>query len=297
MDQANKKTKSLSLCIIGKPNAGKSTLLNYLIGEKLSIVTPKVQTTRSVITGIVTIEDTQLIILDTPGIFDAKRNMERAMVRCAWSSLRSVDLVVVIIDSSQKLDDYTRTIIDRVLETKQRIIFLLNKIDLNSRYYSENLALIENMVPAATIFNISALSGNGINYFLEYIKHLAKNSPWLYEADDMTTLPARFIACEITREQLFLQLNEELPYNLVVKCEHWENYDNGSIKIHQQIIVQKESHKMIILGDKGKKIKAVGSAARINIEKFLGTKVHLFLFVKVVPDILTHWSTEDREGS
>lgn len=273
--------KSLSICIIGKPNAGKSTLLNHIIGQKISIVTPKVQTTRSIITGIVTLDDTQLILFDTPGIFEPKKKLEKAMVRCAWSSLNSANIIVLIIDSSTKLDDMTQEIVQRISNVNTPIVFLMNKIDLKSKYYLENISFIEKAIPSSKIFNISALNGSGIAGFLDYIKGQATNTGWMYEEDEMTNLPSRFLASEITREQLFLQLEQELPYNLTVEYEAWEEKSDGSVKINQVIIVARDSHKNMIIGKNGSRIKEVGSAARANIEKLLGRKIHLFLFVKV----------------
>jgi GTP-binding protein Era len=273
--------KFLSVCIVGKPNAGKSTLLNRLIGQKISIVTPKVQTTRSIITGIVTINDTQLVLFDTPGIFEPKKKLERAMVRCAWSSLGSADIIVLIIDSSAKLDSFMQEIIKQVNSAGKKTVFLMNKIDIKSKYYIDNIASVQKIAPTARVFNISALGGNGVDDFLVYLTENAKKHNWLYSEDDITNLPSRFLASEITREQLFLQLHQELPYNLTVDCESWQENADGSVKINQVIIVGKDTHKNMIIGKKGSRIKEVGLAARINIEKLLGQKTHLFLFVKV----------------
>lgn len=272
--------KSLSLCIVGKPNAGKSTLLNQIIGEKISIVTPKVQTTRSIITGIVTFEDVQLVLFDTPGIFEPKKKLEKAMVRCAWSSLGSADMIVLIIDGSMKIDESIKDIIYRISDTGKPITFLLNKTDLKTKYAVENISFLQKIAPKARIFNISALKGKNVNDFLEYLKQSAYDSGWGYDADDITNLPSRFLATEITREQLFLKLEQELPYNLTVESESWEEQEDGSVKVNQAIIVSRESHKNMIIGKKGSKIKEIGTQARINIEKLLGQKVHLFLFVK-----------------
>ena len=273
--------KSLSVCIVGKPNAGKSTLLNRIIGQKLSIVTPKVQTTRSIITGIVTLDDIQLVLFDTPGIFEPKRRLEKAMVRCAWSSLSSADMIVLIIDSSSKLDDIMQEIIKRISSVGKKIVILMNKIDLQSKYYMENMSFAAQIAPQAKIFNISALDGNGVESFLSFLKENATDSGWMYEEDDITNLPARFLASEITREQLFLQLHQELPYNLTVECESWQEQKNGSIKVNQVIIVGRDIHKNMIIGKHGSRIKEIGSIARVNIEELLGIKIHLFLFVKV----------------
>ena len=273
--------KSLSVCIVGKPNAGKSTLLNRIIGQKLSIVTPKVQTTRSIITGIVTLDDIQLVLFDTPGIFEPKRRLEKAMVRCAWSSLSSADMIVLIIDSSSKLDDIMQEIIKRISSVGKKIVILMNKIDLQSKYYMENMSSASQIAPLAKIFNISALDGNGIDSFLSFLKENATDSGWMYEEDDITNLPARFLASEITREQLFLQLHQELPYNLTVECESWQEQKTGSVKVNQVIIVGRDIHKNMIIGKHGSRIKEIGSIARVNIEELLGIKIHLFLFVKV----------------
>lgn len=273
--------KTLSVCIVGKPNAGKSTLLNYIIGEKISIVTPKVQTTRSIITGIVTFEDVQLVLFDTPGIFEPKKKLEKAMVRCAWSSLGSADMIVLIIDGSMKIDDGIKDIIYRISESGKPITFLLNKIDIKTKYAVENISFLQKIAPKARIFNVSALKGKNVNDFLEYLKQSAHSSGWGYDADDITNLPSRFLATEITREQLFLKLEQELPYNLTVESESWEEQEGGSVKVNQAIIVSRENYKNMIIGKKGSKIKEIGTRARINIEKLLGQKVHLFLFVKV----------------
>lgn len=273
--------KTISLCIIGKPNAGKSSLLNKLIGQKISIVTNKVQTTRSIITGIVTIKDTQLIILDTPGIFEPKKQLEKAMVRCAWSSLHGVDLVLLIIDSTKPIDQFTLQILKKLQNLKINLIFLLNKIDIPSQYIEEIENIIRSQFIDANIFKISVLNGENINNLLNYIQSQAELSPWLYEEDDVTNLPMRFLAAEITREQLFLNLHQELPYNLTVQTEMWQENNDKSIKIHQIIVVSKNSYKTIILGNNGCKIKEIGSKARIEMQLAFDCKIHLFLFVKV----------------
>jgi GTPase len=281
MKNLTENQKLLSVCIIGKPNAGKSTLLNKIIGQKISIVTPKVQTTRSIITGIITIEDTQLILFDTPGIFEPKKRLEKAMVKCAWSSLNGADIVVLILDSGTKIDEMMNIIISRLKELGKKVVFLLNKIDLNSKYYLDNLNYLIEKFPDATKFNISALTGQGLDSFIEFLKNNAKKTSWLYESDDMTNLPMRFLASEITREQLFLNLHQELPYNLTVENESWQTQKNGSVKINQVIIVSRDGYKNMIIGEKGEKIKEIGTKARLNIEELLGIKIHLFLFVKV----------------
>ncbi|WP_242402844.1 GTPase Era [Rickettsia monacensis] len=273
--------KTVSVCIIGRPNSGKSTLLNRIIGEKLSIVTPKVQTTRSIITGIITLKDTQVILYDTPGIFEPKGTLEKAMVRCAWSSLHSADLVLLIIDSLKPFDDVTHNILDKLCSLNIVPIFLLNKIDIESKYLNDIKAFLTGNHPDSLLFPISALSGKNIDGLLEYITSKAKISPWLYAEDDITDLPMRFIAAEITREQLFLNLQQELPYKLTVQTEKWEELKDKSVKINQVIVVSRESYKTIILGKNGSKIKEIGAKSRMQMERFFGSPVHLFLFVKV----------------
>ncbi len=218
---------------------------------------------------------------DTPGIFEPKRRLEKAMVRCAWSSLSSADMIVLIIDSSSKLDDIMQEIVKRISSVGKKIVILMNKIDLQSKYYMENMSFVAQIAPLARIFNISALDGNGVDSFLSFLKENATDSGWMYEEDDITNLPARFLASEITREQLFLQLHQELPYNLTVECESWQEQKNGSVKVNQVIIVGRDIHKNMIIGKHGSRIKEIGSIARVNIEELLGIKIHLFLFVKV----------------
>ncbi|MCC8377424.1 MAG: GTPase Era [Rickettsia endosymbiont of Graphium doson] len=275
------KQKTVSVCIIGRPNSGKSTLLNRIIGEKLSIVTPKVQTTRSIITGIITLKDTQVILYDTPGIFEPKGTLEKAMVRCAWSSLHSADIVMLIIDSLKPLDNITHDILNKLRSLNVIPVILLNKIDVESKYVDDTKPFLAENYPDSLLFPISAISGENVDKLLEYITSKAKIAPWLYEEDDITDLPMRFIAAEITREQLFLGLQQELPYKLTVQTEKWEELEDKSVKINQVIVVSRESYKTIILGKNGSKIKELGMKSRKQMEQFFGFPVHLFLFVKV----------------
>lgn len=275
------KQKTVSVCIIGRPNSGKSTLLNRIIGEKLSIVTPKVQTTRSIITGIITLKDTQVILYDTPGIFEPKGTLEKAMVRCAWSSLHSADIVMLIIDSLKPLDNITHDILNKLRSLNVVPVILLNKIDIESKYLNDIKAFLTELHPDSLLFPISAISAENVDKLLEYITSKAKIAPWLYEEDDITDLPMRFIAAEITREQLFLGLQQELPYKLTVQTEKWEELEDKSVKINQVIVVSRESYKTIILGKNGSKIKELGMKSRKQMEQFFGFPVHLFLFVKV----------------
>lgn len=279
----NKKTAVIS--IIGKPNAGKSTLLNRLIGQKISIVTPKVQTTRSIITGIITSGDTQLICIDTPGIFEPKKNLEKAMVRAAWSSIISADFVLLILDAREELDAMQKKILERLEENQVKLIVLWNKIDLVNARAIEDIHILDSCLRGNDnhihTFQISAQNGDGVDKLMMFLTRNAPKGPWLYAEDDITTLPMRFLASEITREQLFLELDQELPYNLTVATETWEDFKNGSVKIRQVIIVSRASHKTIILGKNGSMIKMIGQKAREHIKECLGFEVHLFLFVKV----------------
>lgn len=280
----DKEKRLINFCVIGKPNAGKSSLTNRLLGEKLSIVTPKVQTTRTAITGIVTIGNCQAVIIDTPGLFEPSRTLERNMVKKAWSSLSGADEVVFIADSTKKFDDSIFKIFKSLKAKNIKPIILLNKKDLKNNIADSLEMESKEFFGEIDIFKISALSGEGVEPFVKEIISRAKESPWLYEEDDITTLPSKFIASEITREKLFLALDEELPYGLTVETESWTEGKDGSLKINQSIIVAKKSHKNIIVGAGGSMVKNVGSSARKEMEKFFGKKIHLFLFVKIRPD-------------
>lgn len=274
------KQKCATISIIGKPNAGKSTLLNRLVGHKIAIVTPKVQTTRSSITGVITEGDTQLIIIDTPGIFSPKKRLEKAMVRCAWSSISGVDNVILLVDAFTGITEDIAVIIERLKEKGIKPLLVLNKIDT----LKHSLDSSQFLGDFTDIFQISALNGEGVKALKNYLIDNASHSPWLYEEDDMTTASMRFLASEITREHLFFNMKEELPYNLTVETESWETKPDNSVKINQVIIVSKQNYKSMILGNKGAMIKKIGTRAREAIERDLEIKAHLFLFVKVRED-------------
>lgn len=283
--------KSAIVGIIGKPNVGKSTLLNMVIGQKISIVTPKAQTTRNIINGITTIRDTQLIFLDTPGIFDATREVDKHIVRQAWSSINSADFVIILLDATnEKMTGAIHKIINRVHEQGLRIIIAINKVDVkDSRLISILQYFITNPeLKNIPIFQVSALHGDGVDMLMNYLANNAPMGHWHYDTDDITTLPMKFLAAEITREQLFLQLKHELPYNLTVLNEKWENFDDGSVKINQVINVTTDAHKKIILGKRGAMIKSVGFESRRQFEDIYGIKSHLFLFVRVRANLLDH---------
>ena len=273
------------ISIIGKPNAGKSTLLNRVIGQKISIVTRKAQTTRSMIKGILTEKDTQMIFIDTPGIFSPKRKLDKAMVRLAWSSISGADFVLIMVDAVYGIEPELLDFLEKLKSHKGQPIIILNKIDLLSPEKLSNLKdEIINKCGEITILSLSALKGEGCDNLIGYLRDNSPVGDWCYDEDEMTTAPMRFLATEITREQLFLNLHDELPYNLMVDTEGWEEFRNGSIKISQVIYVSRITHKAMLLGENGETIKRISTNARGNIEKSLGVKIHLFLFVKVRDD-------------
>jgi len=278
----NTEQHSAFIALLGSPNAGKSTLLNQLIGGKVAIVSPKVQTTRTTMNGICIEGNAQLVFIDTPGIFIPSKPLERAIVRAAWEGFKAADQIAVIVDSKRGICKNTRQIIESLQQKNARAILVLNKIDLIKPHTL--LALAQELNGFGIFdetFMISALKGDGVPDLRKYFAKNAPVSPWHYDDDMMTDAPLRFLAAEITREQLFLRLNEELPYSLSVQVEKWEEKDNGSVAIHQMIYVMKETQKMIIVGKGGNMIKLIGEKARKEIEKMLGQKVHLYLFVKV----------------
>lgn len=278
------------VALLGAPNAGKSTLLNRLVGTKLSIVTPKVQTTRSRVLGIALRGNAQLIFVDTPGIFAPRRRLDRAMVAAAWAGAEDADLVVVLIDATRGLDEESRAILDRLVAAGRPIVLALNKIDLVKR---EVLLPIADAVRAGyhvdRIFMISSTLGDGTDDLLDFLADAVPGGAWLFPEDQLTDFPQRLLAAEVTREQIFLQLHQELPYATTVETESWEERADGSVKIAQTIHVQRAGQKAIVLGKGGSQIKLIGQAARAELERLLGRRVHLFLFVRVSED----WA-EDR---
>ncbi len=279
------------VALVGAPNAGKSTLINRLVGAKISIVTPKAQTTRARVLGIVMSGQSQLIFMDTPGIHSARRRLERAMVDSAWRGIADTDHVALLIDVSGGRRADVNAIIDQLGKLGRSAILVLNKIDLEQR--SALLALSADLNAAGLFsetFMISGLTGDGVEDFLQYLAQHAAKSPWLFPEDQLSDMPQRLMAAEVTREKLFLQLHQELPYSLTVETESWEERSDGSVKIDQVIYVRRDSQKAIVLGSAGRRAKAVGAAARHELEEMLGHRVHLFLFVKV----RENW-VDDRE--
>jgi GTP-binding protein Era len=272
------------VALVGAPNAGKSTLLNLLVGGKVSIVTPKVQTTRTRITGICMAGEAQIIFLDTPGIFAPKRRLERAMVNAAWRGARDADVVVVLVDARRGFDADTARIVTGLGDQKRQAVLALNKVDLVKRESLLPLAaeLGESGVFTET-FMISALKGDGVDSLRDHLAGRMLAGPWLYPEDQLSDIPLRLLAAEVTREKLFLRLHQELPYALTVETESWQERDDGGVRIEQTIYLLRSGHKPIVLGKGGSQIKAVGQAAREDLAELLGRPVHLFLHVKVAP--------------
>ena len=273
------------VAVIGAPNAGKSTLINALVGSKVTIVSPKVQTTRALVRGIALHGDAQIIFVDTPGIFEPKERLDHAMVAAAWEGEEGAEVVMVLVDASRKrIDGNTKAIIKRLAENKgeKTFILALNKIDLVKRETLLALAMeLNTMLPFAATFMISALKSDGTKTMMDWIASKLPQSPWHFPADQVSDMPMRLLAAEITREKLFLALYRELPYALTVETEEWENFDNGSVKISQVIFIERDTQKAIVLGKGGAQIKEVGEKARLELEQILETRVHLNLFVKV----------------
>jgi len=271
------------IAVIGSPNAGKSTLINHFIGQKVTIVTRKVQTTRSVIRGICIHKESQLVFSDTPGIFEPKRRLDRAMVEAAWGSSSDSDIILFLYDAQKsRIDDETNKILDELGQSRKKKILVLNKVDLVDN--KTLLSLIKNFEAICSFdatFIISALTGEGSKEVLSYLAKNLPKGPWLYPEDEITDLPARLLAAEITREQIFMRLHQELPYATTVETEEWTERDDGAIVINQIIYLKKAGHKKIVIGKNGSMIKMLGKAARIEIEQILERSVHLFLFVKV----------------
>jgi GTP-binding protein Era len=270
------------VAVIGAPNSGKSTLTNALVGAKVSIVTHKPQTTRGPVRGIALIGGSQVILVDTPGIFQPKRRLDRAMAQAAWERAGDADIVAVVIDAHRGLDEALAPVFEHLPDVKRPAIAILNKIDLVAKPDLLRLAAdISAQRPFDRVFMISALTGDGVPELRTYLAEAVPPGPWLYPEDQLTDASLRQTAAEITREKLFLRLHEELPYRLTVETTDWKELNDGSVRIEQTIYVERENQRKIVLGAKGRTIKEIGSAARAEISEIAGTPVHLFLFVKV----------------
>ena len=270
------------VALIGAPNAGKSTLLNALVGSKVSIISHKVQTTRMLIRGITVEGQAQLIFVDTPGIFSPRRRLDRAMVTTAWSGAHEADLVGVLVDARKGLDEETEGILGRLGDVKAPKLLILNKIDVVAKETLLTLARTCNETARfEATFMISALKGDGLAHLKAWLAQRVPPGPWLYPPDQMSDAPIRQLAAEITREKLFERLHQELPYHSTVETEVWKELRGGDIRIEQTIYVERESQRKIVLGKGGQSIKAIGEAASKEIAGIVEAKVHLFLFVKV----------------
>ena len=273
--------KCAFVAILGAPNAGKSTLLNHIIGSKISIVSPKVQTTRGKVRGIFIKNNTQLILVDTAGIFKPSRRLDRAMVAGAWTESDDADMRLVLVDAKKGVDANTNLIFKNLEKAQKKAVLVINKID---QVKPEKLAVLAEEIGKMplwhAVFYVSAKTGVGVAELMDYLCQKAAKSPWLFAPDEMTDMPDRLFAAEVTREKLFMNLQNELPYHLTVETTSYKEMDK-SIRIEQNIIVERAAHRMIILGRGGQMIKKIGQQSRLELTKQLGKKVNLFLFVKV----------------
>ena len=279
-------TRCGAVALLGAPNAGKSTLVNQLVGAKVAIVTHKVQTTRSRLRGIVIHNQSQLILVDTPGVFAPKRRLDRAMVEAAWAGASDADHVLFLVDATVDFSDGFPDPVERILsglrDVKRPVSLVLNKVDLVKKDVLLGLiAALNERGTFSDTFMISALTGDGVDELRDHLAAIVPEGPWLFEEDDLTDAPLRMTAAEITREKLYLRLHQELPYASTVETTDWKTLKDGSVRIEQTIFVERESQRRIVLGHKGQAIKQISMEARKEISEVVRAKVHLFLFVKV----------------
>jgi GTPase len=275
-------TKAGFVALIGAPNAGKSTLLNSLVGSKVSIVSRKVQTTRALVRGIAIEGEAQIVFVDTPGIFKPKRRLDRAMVTSAWGGAGDADVIALLLDARKGIDEEAEAILAKLPDLKRPKVLILNKIDLIERSrLLEMAAKVNEAVPFAHTFMISALKGDGIETLKRQLAAMMPEGPWLYPEDQISDAPLRMLAAEITREKIYERLHEELPYQSTVETDQWQVRPDGSVRIEQTVFVERDSQRKIVLGKGGQTIKAIGQAARREIAEIAEAQVHLFLFVKV----------------
>ncbi len=270
------------VAVLGAPNVGKSTLINTVVGVKVSIVSPKVQTTRTRVLGIHIEGEAQIVFIDTPGIFQPRRRLDRAMVAAAWGGAEDADSILLLVDAARGIDRNTRGILDRMKASKRKALLVLNKVDLVRK--QDLLKLATDLNAAAEFeqtFMVSALKGDGVDDLVAHLAAATSEGPWMFPEDQISDMPQRLLAAEITREQLYLQLQQELPYAATVETESWEEHRDGGVKINQVIFVQRDSQRAIILGKGGQRIKSLGAASRRELEAIFERRVHLFLFVKV----------------
>lgn len=277
-------TRAGFVAVIGAPNAGKSTLVNALVGQKVAIVSPKAQTTRARLMGIAIEGAAQVLLVDTPGIFEPRRRLDRAMVAAAWTGAQDADLLLFVIDADAGLNREASRIVDALAGSRQPLFLALNKVDLVKKPALLGLsAELTAKLKPEKLFMISAAQADGVSDLKAALAGAMPEGPWLYPEDEVSDATDRMIAAELTREQIVNQLHQELPYATVVETETWEDRPDGSTAIHQQIIVERDSQKAIVIGKGGRRLKAIGAAARAEIKEHLGRTVHLFLHVKVEP--------------
>ena len=270
------------VAVIGAPNAGKSTLVNTLVGQKVAIVSAKAQTTRARLLGIALADDVQIVLADTPGIFAPRRKLDRAMVAAAWEGAQEADAVLLVVDAVKQRRHELDPLQDSLRDRPERRILVLNKVDASAKEPLLDLAReLSERVDFSEVFFVSALSGDGVAKLKAHLAELMPEGPWLYPEDQVSDASERLLACEITREQLYRQLHDELPYDCAVRPESYIQRKDGSLEVRQQIIVARDSQKSIVLGKGGSRIKAIGEAARKELAELLGQKVHLFLHVRV----------------
>jgi GTP-binding protein Era len=279
-----------TVAVIGAPNAGKSTLVNALVGQKVAIVSPKAQTTRTRLMGIAMAGEAQILLLDTPGIFAPRRRLDRAMVQAAWGGAQDADFIALVVDALTGFSNKIEEMVDRLAERREPKILILNKVDVAKKEPLLTLATrLTERVQFEHVFMVSATTGDGLNDLKAALAGMMPEGPWHFPEDQVSDATDRMTAAEVTREQLYLQLHAELPYASAIETEKYEERKDGSVAIHQQILVGRPTQKAIVLGKGGTRIRAIGEAARNQLSELLGRKVHLFLHVKVNPD----WE-EDR---
>ena len=280
--EKNETTRAGFVSLIGAPNAGKSTITNHFVGSKVSIVSNKAQTTRTIVKGIGIVDATQIIFLDTPGIFEPKRRLDRAMVQRAWEGVKDADIVVLVVDAKRGFDDETKAIVQKLKSDNIKALLLLNKADLAPQ---NKLQALEDEIRGVYAFEktitVSALTGEGMDDFYHYLARSLPVGPWFYPEDEMSDMPLKLLASEVVREKIFWYLHDELPYAITVEPELWERREDGSVRAEITIYVERDNQKIIVLGKGGQMIKKIGQAARLELEELLEDRIHLFLFVKV----------------
>lgn len=286
MPEQNNATENVTragfVSLIGAPNAGKSTITNHFAGSKVSIVSPKAQTTRTVVKGIGIYDNTQIIFLDTPGIFQPKRRLDRAMVASAWSGMQDADIVALVVDARRGFDPETKAIVEKLNRNKIKAVLVLNKIDLIQKEKLLGLSAELNQFGCFDeTFMVSAKTGQHIDDFYRYLAKTLPQSPWYYPEEQMSDMPLKLLTAEVVREKLFLYLHQEIPYALTVEPELWERREDGSVRAEMTIYVERDNQKVIVLGKGGQMIKKIGQTARRELEEMLEERIHLFLFVKV----------------